>query len=342
MLNFVFAQEYVQLDLFDNFGGEDREGIVRNYIDAIVANQAKPILDTQHLSRLAGYSEHFLFSVSASPEHFYREYKIAKKSGGVRTINEPLPTLKAVQKVIITDFLRDVEPHKTAKAYRKNHTLRGNAVIHRRRPYMLKIDIKDFFSNIDAHAIYSLFYALGYTSQVARLLTGLCTLNNGLPQGAPTSPLLSNLVMRDFDDAVFAHCVERNIFYTRYADDMAFSANTDDVKNLIPFIRKELKKYRLEMNEKKTTFAGPGGRKYVTGIVVNERLNILRDDRKKLRQEMYYIRKFGLNGHLRKTENSNSNYVDRLFGRLNFAFFVTKESHFLDDMRYLRELKKII
>lgn len=196
MLNFQFAQEYVQLDLFDEFGAEDREVIVQNYIESILNNKAKPILDTEHLSRLVGFSEHFLFSVSASPGHFYREYKIPKKSGGTRTLNEPLPTLKAVQKIIVSDLLRDVEPHKAAKAYRKNHTLRGNAVIHRRRPYMLKIDIKDFFSSINTHAVYNLFYDLGYTSQVARLLTGLCILNNGLPQGAPTSPHLSNLVLR--------------------------------------------------------------------------------------------------------------------------------------------------
>lgn len=342
MLNFRFSQEYIQLDLFDDFGAEDRETIVRQYIEYIVARNAKPILDTCHLSQLVGYSEHLLFSVSASPSHFYREYKIAKKSGGTRTLNEPLPTLKAVQKFILTEVLRDVEPHKVAKAFRKNYTLRGNAAIHRRRPFMLKIDIKDFFSNIDRHAIFTLFYDLGYTRQLARLLTGLCTLNNGLPQGAPTSPMLSNLVMRDFDRAVFEHCVKNEIFYTRYADDMAFSASDDRVKSLIPFVRSELKKCRLEINEKKTSFSGPGARKYVTGIVVNDRLNILKEDRKKLRQEMYYIKKFGINGHLRKSKDSSSNYVDRLVGRLNFAFFVTKEDHFLQDIRYLQELKKVL
>lgn len=342
MLTFRFAQEYVQLDLFDNFGAEDRETIVRQYIETICANKATPVLDTQHFSKMVGFAEQFLFAVSASPAHFYREYKIKKKSGGIRTLNEPLPTLKAVQKFIVDDILKNVDPHKAAKAYRKNHTLRGNAIIHRRRPFLLKIDIKDFFSSIDEHAIYSLFHGIGYTKQVARLLTGLCTLNNGLPQGAPTSPLLSNLVLREFDDVVFNHCVEKGIFYTRYADDMAFSAATDDLKSLIPFIRSQLKKYRLEINTRKTSFAGTGARKYVTGIVINERLNILRDDRKKLRQEMYYIRKFGLNGHLRATENTSSNYIDRLLGRLNFAYFVTKEKHFQQDMKYINELKKII
>lgn len=342
MLNFRFSQEYVQLDLFDDFGAEDRADIVRRYIEKIYSNRAKPIFDTQHLSRILGYSEQFLYSVSASASHFYREYRVAKKSGGYRTLNEPLPTLKAVQKTIINDILCNVEPHKVAKAFRKNHTLRGNASIHRRRPFMLKIDIKDFFSNIDQHAVYTLFYELGYTQQIARLLTGLCTLNNGLPQGAPTSPMLSNLVMRSFDSAVFEHCVENGIFYTRYADDMAFSAVDDRVKSLIPFVRSELKKCRLQINEKKTSFSGRGARKYVTGIVVNERLNILKEDRKILRQEMYYIRKFGINGHLRKIENKGPNYIDHLVGRLNFAFFVTKEAHFLEEIRYLRELKKIL
>jgi len=341
MLNFRFAQEYVQLDLFDDFGAEDRKTTVQQYVDFISANRAKPIFDTEHFSRLVGYAEQFLYSVSASPSHFYREFKIPKKSGGVRTLNEPLPTLKAVQKFIVNEVLCDVEPHKAAKAFRKNHTLRGNAVIHRRRPCMLKVDIKDFFSNIDEHSIYTLFYNIGYTRQIARLLTGLCTLNNGLPQGAPTSPMLSNLVMRDFDNTLFESCVENGIFYTRYADDMTFSAADDRVKSLLPLIRSELKKNRLTINNEKTSFSGPGARKYVTGIVVNERLNILRDERKRLRQEMYYIRKFGINGHLRKTEISRANYIDHLVGRLNFAYFVTKEPGFLEDMRYLQELKNI-
>lgn len=342
MLNFRLSEENVQLDLFDDFGFEDRESIVQNYIDLISSHGAKPILDATHLSKLVGYSEQFLYSVSASPEQFYREYRIPKKSGGIRLINEPLPTLKIVQRSIIDDILSSVEPHKAAKAYRKNHTLRGNALIHRRRPYMLKIDIKDFFSNITTHAIYSLFYDLGYTSQIARLLTGLCTLNNGLPQGAPTSSLLSNLVMREFDDRVLTHCVEREIFYTRYADDMTFSSKTAELPTLIPFVRNQLKRFGLDLNERKTNFSGTGARKFVTGIVVNERLNILKHDRKKLRQEMYYIKKFGLNGHLRATGNLTSNYIDRLLGRLNFAHFVTREKHFRDDMKYLHELKKIM
>lgn len=341
MLNFSFSQQYIQLDLFDDFGSEDRSAVVKEYIDYILQNKAKPILDTQHFSRVVGYSQQFLFSVSASPSHFYREYRIPKKSGGVRTINEPLPTLKAVQKFIADEILRDVEPHKSAKAYRKNHTLRGNATIHRRRAHMLKIDIKDFFPSISVHSIYALFYDLGYTQQVARLLTGLCTLNKGLPQGAPSSPILSNLVMRAFDKVVFDHCVEQKIFYTRYADDLVFSSEEDNLKPLIPFIRGQLKKMGLEFNAKKTSVSGTGSRKYVTGIVVNERLNILKQDRKNLRKEMYYIKKFGLNGHLRKSEITSPNYLDRLIGRLNFAFFVTKEKQFQEDMRYLRELKKI-
>ncbi|WP_054151369.1 reverse transcriptase domain-containing protein [Rhizobium sp. AAP116] len=342
MLKFQFAQEYVQLDLFSDFGSEDRYEIVQEYIDGIAINNAKPVLDSLHLSKILGLSEYFLHSVSASPENFYREYKVPKKSGGMRIINEPLPTLKLVQKSIVDDLLRNVEPHKAAKAYRKNHTLRGNAVIHRKRPYMLKVDIKDFFPNIDTHSIYQLFFGLGYTAQVARLLTGLCTLNNGLPQGAPTSPLLSNLVMRGFDAAVFGHCIEKEIFYTRYADDMAFSSKAPDLPSLLPFLRQELKKCRLQINDKKTDFAGKGARKFVTGIVVNERLNILKDERRKLRQEMYYIRRFGLNGHLRKTDNDSANYIDRLLGRLNFAYFVTKEAKFQDDMRYIIQLKRVV
>lgn len=321
---------------------DQKESIVNKYIKLICNNNAKPIFSTNHFSQLVGFSEQFLFAVSASPYLFYRKYKIKKKSSGYRTINEPLPTLKLIQTYIINQVLRDVKPNKVAKAYRKNHTLRGNAIIHYNRPFMLKIDIENFFSNIKEHEIYNLFFNLGYTKQVAVLLCKLCTLNNGLPQGAPSSPLLSNLVMAKFDELVFNHCIQNNIYYTRYADDMFFSSMSDQLEPLIPFIRKHLKKYNLTINDKKTYLAKTGARKYVTGIVVNEKLNILKTYRKKLRQEMYFIKKFGINGHLRMIKNTEAHYIDRLIGRLNFAFFVTKEEHFKNDIKYLCELKKIL
>ncbi|NKN39824.1 RNA-directed DNA polymerase [Agrobacterium sp. a22-2] len=341
MPDFRFSQEYVQLDLFNDFGSLDRREIVATYVTELTRNKALVLFDVSHFSRLVGFSEGLLHAISAAPFYFYRRFDVPKKSGGLRTICEPFPTLKLIQRFIAEQVIANSEPHKAARAFRQNHSLRGAAVIHKARPYMLTLDIRDFFPTISGFSVYRVFFDLGYTAQIARLLSGLCTLENGLPQGAPTSPALSNLVLRRFDEVIFNECKSRGVFYTRYADDMTFSSREDNLADLIGVVRKELRTDGLKLNSKKTVMAGKGARKYVNGVVVNERPNILREKRRNLRKDLYYIKKYGINGHVRFSNIDIPNYLDHLIGKLTYAHFITKDQKYKEDAAYLYELKKL-
>lgn len=341
MPNFRFPQEYVQLNLFDDAPSVDRYDVVFSYVNELNKNKALVLFDTNHFSMLVGFSEYLLHAISASPSNFYRRFDVPKKSGGVRRICEPLPTLKLIQRFIVDRVIANCELHKSARAFRRNHSLRGAAIIHKARPYMLTLDIKDFFPSISGFSVYRSFYELGYTTQIARLLSGLCTLDDGLPQGAPSSPILSNIVLKPFDEKIFTECKSRGIFYTRYADDLTFSSREENLTGLIGVVRHELGSLGLKINEKKTSLSGNGARKYVNGVVVNEKPNILREKRRDLRKDVYYIKKYGLNGHIRFSNIETSNYLDHLIGKLTYAHFITKNNKYKEDAKYLIELKKL-
>ena len=151
------------------------------------------------------------------------------------------------------------------------------------------------------------------------LLTNLCTLNDHLVQGAPTSAYISNLVMRDFDENVGRFAEKFDISYTRYSDDMTFSGEFEP-SIIIRKVRQELCKLGLRLNDKKTVVIKNSTCQKVTGIVVNKKMQVSLKYRKKIRQEIYYIKKFGLNEHLNRLNIKNSEkYLNSLLGRILFV-----------------------
>ena len=187
-----------------------------------------------------------------------------------------------------------------ATAYREGSTLSLNAESHIGRRYLLKLDIADFFDSISFQQVYSAAFHSGYfPKQIGVILTTLCCRKNTLPQGAPTSPALSNLVMKNFDEAIGKWCQKHEIGHTRYSDDMTFSSD----KPLFVVYQKVkgmLRDMGLELNEKKTHFVTNASRQSVTGLTVNEKLSVSREYKRKLRQELYYICRFGPKEHLKR------------------------------------------
>ena len=181
---------------------------------------------------------------------------------------------------------------------------------------------------------------MGYINPVADLLAMLCCLNNVLPQGAPTSPYLSNLFMLDFDVHIARYCKEHAIYYTRYADDLTFSSdsNIDDYE-LKSIVTKELNAIGLQLNSEKTKVMPRNIRQVVTGIVVNQKLQVDKDKRRKIRQEVFYIKKWGLESHLQKIGSSKKNYLKHLLGEMTFMLNLTPQNMQLkDDIEYIHKL----
>lgn len=332
----------------DNFrkaalsAGHDDTYIKKNLEKAyLLHSRDLPIIyDQTHFSYLVGYHLDYLLKVSNSPKKFYRYFQIPKKNGNYRSIAEPLPNLKFIQKWILEEILYKCETSQFAKAYRKKVSLKDNAKFHRGQKKVLTIDIVDFFGAIKPWKVYNFFVSLGYSKDVAFLLTKVCTLKEKLPQGASTSPALSNLLMKMSDEKIGAFCKEKQIRYTRYADDLTFSGDFD-VGELIIFIKEILNSQGFEINNDKTRVRGQHQRQEVTGIIVNKKLQVASETRKQLRQQVYYIKKYGLDSHLTLIKKEKYSYLKHLLGLANHISFVNpKDTKAREYLIFLKELWK--
>lgn len=241
-------------------------------------------------------------------------------SAAAVTARLPAPSLglKKVQRGILSLLsVGEVSPHATA--YQPGCTLLRNAAPHVGQPFVVKLDIANFFGSIPFPAVYAAIdRALcrnpeiqssakassaregateSYNAALSFFFATLCTLDGVLPQGAPTSPLLSNLVFFPLDCRIAAFCEGRKIHYTRYSDDLTFSGDFSP-DTLIRFIRRLLCEHGFLLHESKTVIARRGNRQQVTGILVNDRPQAGRKFRRRIRQELYYIQRFGLSSHL--------------------------------------------
>ncbi len=296
-----------------------------------------PIIYTQeHLCALLGYLPIYVYAAANSPERFYRQFSIPKKNGGIRIISEPLPNLKEIQKWILKNILYNLKVSAYAKAYIPGKSIKDNVRFHRRQKKVLSLDIKSFYDCLTNWMVFQLFMENGYNESVAMMLTGLCCLNGSLPQGAPTSAALSNLLMKKFDEIVGKYCKEQEIRYTRYADDMTFSGDFDEVQ-VIRFIRKNLKSMGLKLNKTKTRVRKQGQQQEVTGIVVNYKTQVPKTVRKEIRKNMYYIQKYGLESHLNYIGTERKNYIGHLMGQISYALFINPKDREMKRYKHILE-----
>lgn len=279
------------------------------------------------LERDLGISARTLYAVSRNLGKHYRTLRIPKKSGGYRCLSVPDEVLKSIQRRIAEVLLCHMPISAYAKAYRYGGSTLSNALPHVGKPVVLKLDILHFFDSIRYSDVKeNVFPAEIYAEPLRILLTMLCYCRDALPQGAPTSPAITNILLRDFDEGVGLWCRERGIVYTRYCDDLTFSGDFAP-EDVIAFVRRELKALGFLLNEQKTRIQRPGNRQWVTGIVVNEKPNLPGDYRRNLRQELYYCRKFGIEAHLQKIglDIPEETYRMRLLGKVSYALQVRPE-----------------
>ena len=279
-----------------------------------------------------------LYALSNYPEKHYRCFKIKKANGTARNILEPDYLLKQVQTNLLQNVLSSIPVSSYATAYYKGADVISNAAPHLCQKKILKLDIRNFFENIDFMKVYkSVFKSIYYPPAVRTLFTNLCCYDNYLPQGAPTSAVISNIVMKPFDEHIGKWCEERQIIYTRYCDDMTFSGDfdIDTVKNKV---KNFLEKLDFRLNYKKTKVLSKNKRQIITGIVVNEKIQTSKMYRKNIRQEIYYIKKLGISFHLKyhNIDVKEIKYLYSLLGKINFILHINA-----DDKEFI-EAKKFI
>ncbi|SUJ28691.1 Retron-type reverse transcriptase [Sphingobacterium spiritivorum] len=308
------------------------------YAKVLLDKKLPLIYNTSHLAALTGYSTRYITRAALYPKSFYRTFKIKKKNGKMREINEPLPSLKEIQLWINKNILLNIKPNKFAKAYIKKTNILDNVKYHKRKKYVFNLDLVNFFPSISTKTVEMFFKKLGYSDNLSNLLAKLCCFGDGLAQGAPTSPALSNHILYEFDDLLGSFAVENNLRYTRYADDLTFSFNDEfDVsiieEKVINTLDKTVLYSKLTVNREKTKLLRQNDRQIVTGVVVNDKTQVPSSYRKQIRQEIYYIRKFGLSNHLNRLNEVRYNYLYHLLGKINFVLLVNSEDKEMKEYR---------
>lgn len=242
------------------------------------------------------------------PSRRYEEFEIARRSGGEpRTIRAPIKPIKDLQRTLAEMLVAVYRPPVHAHGFVKGRGPVTSATRHQQQKWVLKLDLEDFFPSIHFGRVYGLFraYPFEYPDEVASLLAQLCCHKNELPQGAPTSPVISNLICRGMDREFASIARTERCFYSRYADDICFSTNRNafpsslairesDGVRLGEELLQMLAHHGFSAHPEKTQLVFRAQRQRVTGLIVNSKVNVSRDYVRSLRNLLYIWEKHKL------------------------------------------------
>lgn len=270
----------------------------------------------------------------------YQRFTISKKTGGERLISAPMPRLKRAQYWILENILNTLPLHDAAHGFRAGRSIVTNAQPHIGTHLVLNYDLKDFFPSIQYVRVKGLFRHMGYSEQLATLLALICTqpqvqavnldgetyyVENGmriLPQGAPSSPAVTNLLCRRLDKRLQGAAKSAGFRYSRYADDMTFSAPRSHAKHFGKLqwrLENIVKDEGFELHPDKSRAMRANNQQQVTGIVVNSKASLDRKTLKRFRAVLFQIEKDGPEG---KTWGNAQNVLNAIRGYANYIAMV--------------------
>ncbi|HVS90159.1 MAG TPA: reverse transcriptase family protein [Candidatus Acidoferrum sp.] len=206
-----------------------------------------------------------------------------------RIIDNPDEHLKFIQRKINQTLLKTVALPQYICGGVSGKTILDNVYIHLGASVLVKVDIKNFFREITNIQVYRVWRELlGWSPKVAGLLTRLTTFQRHLPQGAPTSTYLANLVLYYLYGPVRKHCEQRGVVYSTWVDDLAFSGN--DSREVIPIVVDALRQGGFAVSHKKLIVMGPATRKVLNGVLMNRFPNVAREYEKRIRSGINKLR----------------------------------------------------
>lgn len=304
---------------------------------------------TDQLAELLGVSLEELFSMVSEPS--YRTFYIPKRSGGLREINSPEGKLSKIQRLLsrylnaiyllnphpaVFGFVKEsnvatplstVSPD-TLQYFVKKRTIIGNARSHLRKKYVLNIDLSDFFGSCSATRVRQLFLRspFHFDMELATCLALITTYRKKLPAGAPSSPILTNFMANGMDKQLSILSEQFNFIYTRYADDLTFSSDVPIKAESIQQIRQLIDACGFRINFKKFRLQKSTARQEVTGIKVNQKLNVDRKYVRNLRALLFQIEKNGFlycaKKHFTDAQTTDEKLIVRfrnlVIGRIDF------------------------
>jgi len=297
-------------------------------------------------------------------EKAYATFQIPKKSGGSRLISAPKTPLKIIQHKLNQVFKSVYQPKPSTHGFAIEKSIVTNAKQHLRQRYVLNLDLKDFFPSINFGRVRGLLMAPPYScvEEVATVLAQICCHDNQLPQGAPTSPIISNMICAKLDSQLQRLAKKYQCIYTRYADDITFSTSKSRFPPHLIWFSKEAEKSVLGdelkniiegngflVNESKVRLQTRYKRQEVTGIIVNEKLNIKRKYIRQIRAVLHAWEKYGLSNveaefwkqdKKHRFQVNQDSFRNIIRGRIEFVGAVRGK----DDkiyLNFLRWLKKL-
>ncbi|KQP40052.1 DNA polymerase [Methylobacterium sp. Leaf104] len=313
------------------------------------ANGLPPLASPAALARAIGISlgelRFLAYDRALTSVSHYQRFTIPKKTGGVRAISAPMPRLKRAQYWVLDVVLAQVPVHEAAHGFVPGRSILTNAAAHVGRDVVVNLDLKDFFPSLDYRRIKGKFRGLGYAEPVATVLALLCTEPDvdaveidgqqlyaargprRLPQGAPTSPALTNLVCTRLDARLSGLARSLGFAYTRYADDMTFSASGEaaaKVGPLLKYVHEIVAKEGFTVHPDKTRVMRRGRHQEVTGLTVNERVAVPRETLRRFRALLHGIERHGPIGR-RWGRSADGAVLGAALGFARFVRMVTPE-----------------
>lgn len=280
----------------------------------------------------------------------YKFFEVPKSSGSVRKIMAPRPPLRAIQRRLLRLLEPCYLPRYSVHGFVADRSILTNASIHAKRKWILNVDLENFFPNINFGRVRGALMTkmFGAPPNVATVIANLACNDNQLPQGAPTSPILANIVCWRLDRDITQLARTNACFYTRYADDLTISTNRSmfppvlATANLPPFgtaaivgelLRTTIQNNGFKISESKVRLAGRSNSQQVTGLVCNQFINVPRTAVRQVRAMIHAARKFGIEAaesefHLKKYGRHRNpgrppgKYVRVLRGKLEFIAMV--------------------
>lgn len=243
-----------------------------------------------------GHSKTDLEAITQDLTRYYITYKIRKHSGKSRRIDAPQEPLKAIQKDVMERILYIYKAHPLAHGFVKDKSPATNAAAHVGKKYLVTMDIKDFFHSISELTVARCLDWLlrqqakfTYAPADIDLLAKVMCYNGGLPQGSPTSPVMSNLVCLALDKKLEAFAANNQAVVTRYADDIAVSSNDPGIVKNYKTVLSMILHYGLKPNKRKTKIRKYFQRQQVTGVVVNEKLGVSKEKWRNMRAKLHNL-----------------------------------------------------
>lgn len=344
------SRNFFSENLFAGNYSENYKNAVIKYASNLSSKGLPIIFSTKHLSLLIGISYVDLKRIIGKRDIMYHFYQISKKNGGKREISVPHAQLKFIQKWIKTRILDRLDFPENAHGYIKKKSILTNALNHTGNEAILNIDLKKFFDSISEFRVYHLFKTLGYHTNLSVDLAKLCTsqisdayfntftddekelfesfYDNSigvLPQGACTSPAISNLICNRLDRRFSAYAKNNAINYSRYSDDITFSGDLDNLPSF-NLIKKIVEEEKFHVNMDKVKLRTNGQRRQVTGLIVDNSVRVPKAFKKTIYRHLYFCEKFSPKVHFdylsKKNKVEKGYQKEWLFGKIRFVYSI--------------------